>query len=99
MARGFIPAGLRSSPKKGLLRSPTGINPLATKDVQVNDMTGFTVQYSWLISLRGAYRARSGSLRDLTNDPEDHRRYLHRPQRPLRSGSGPFQQFRGREPG
>ncbi|CAN1602539.1 protein of unknown function [Pseudomonas mediterranea] len=46
MARGFIPAGLRSSPKTlrlgvsgstrfnqtGLLRSPAGINPLATGD-------------------------------------------------------------------
>ena len=44
VARGFIPAGLSSSPKQGtewarkieftalgLLRSPTGINPLATK--------------------------------------------------------------------
>jgi hypothetical protein len=45
VARGFIPAGLRSSPKMsssylpdtpqcqalGLLRSPTGINPLATR--------------------------------------------------------------------
>jgi hypothetical protein len=46
VARGFIPAGLRSSPKTiqrgvsgkpgclvlGLLRNPTGINPLATGD-------------------------------------------------------------------
>ncbi|AXA57132.1 hypothetical protein CEQ51_23650 [Pseudomonas thivervalensis] len=45
VARGFIPAGLRSSPKSkrlnqpgtprypvlGLLRSPAGINPLATR--------------------------------------------------------------------
>ncbi|RYM39132.1 hypothetical protein EVS84_20870 [Pseudomonas koreensis] len=35
MARGFIPAGPRSGPsfgsgKTGLLRSPAGINPLAT---------------------------------------------------------------------
>jgi hypothetical protein len=34
VARGFIPVGLRSSPafdlQAGLLRRPTGINPLAT---------------------------------------------------------------------
>ncbi|TNF84687.1 hypothetical protein FGE05_05615 [Pseudomonas sp. ICMP22404] len=31
MARGFIPAGARSGPKiLGLLRSPAGMNPLAT---------------------------------------------------------------------
>ncbi|NWL20392.1 hypothetical protein DM828_13775 [Pseudomonas umsongensis] len=32
VARGFIPVGARSGPKKSRLpRSPTGINPLATK--------------------------------------------------------------------
>ena len=32
VARGFIPAGARSGPEKmGPLRSPTGINPLATE--------------------------------------------------------------------
>ncbi|QDV97140.1 hypothetical protein FFH90_023705 [Pseudomonas sp. ATCC 43928] len=31
MARELAPVGLRSGPKKGLLRSPTGASPLATE--------------------------------------------------------------------
>ncbi|CAH0141653.1 hypothetical protein SRABI112_00462 [Pseudomonas mediterranea] len=37
VARGFIPAGARSGPIfLGLLRSPAGTNPLATKSILVS---------------------------------------------------------------
>ena len=45
VARGFIPVGARSGPsfdlKEGLLRSPTGINPLATNQQQA--YSGFLI--------------------------------------------------------
>src|SRR5690606_41393254 len=54
---------------------------------------------NFLASLCEACPSSLTFIRDLFHDPEDHRRYLHRPAREVRAGSRPLQQLRRRKPG